>query len=161
MRMSPLALAFGLTASSFAVTGTMAQEAPARTNPVSVALLEKGKAALAAGDLEAADDAFEAALVADPANRAAFVAMGRVAIAQELYGQAFQMTRKALTLEPTDRDALQVQTEALVKMGALDRAKANRAKLAKLCPTGCAQLTTSDETIALAAATPANQARNN
>ena len=53
------------------------------------------------------------------------------------------------------------QTEALVKMGALDRAKANRAKLAKLCPTGCAQLTTSDETIALAAATPANQARNN
>lgn len=158
MRTTPLALALGLFASTMAVP-TAAQDRG--IDPVSVALVERGKAALAAGDYEAADDALEAALVADPANRAAFVAMGRVAMAQELYGQAVAMTRKALVLEPTDRDALLVQTEALVAMGAIERAKANRERLAKLCPTGCAQLTQSDERIALAAATPPATARAN
>lgn len=156
MRMSPLVLALALTAS--ATVPGMAQEAK-RTDPTSLALLEKGRAAYSAGDLAAADDALEAALVADPTNRAAFVAMGRVAIAQELYGQAFQMTRKALILEPTDRDALMVQTEALVAMGAMERARANRERLAKLCPTGCAQLTESDAKIAMAATKP-KQAAN-
>lgn len=158
MRTTPLALVLGLFASTMAMPG-VAQERG--VDPVSIALVEKGKAALKAGDYEAADDALEAALVADPANRAAFVAMGRVAMAQELYGQAVAMTRKALVLEPTDRDALLVQTEALVAMGAIERAKANRARLAKLCPTGCAQLTQSDEKIALAAANPPAATRNN
>lgn len=158
MRTTPLALALGLFASTIAMPGA-AQERG--IDPVSIALLEQGKAALASGDLAAADDALEAALVADPANRGAFVAMARVAMAQELYGQAVAMTRKALTLEPTDRDALLVQTEALVAMGAIERAKANRATLAKLCPTGCDQLTQSDEKIALAAAdTPATNRAN-
>ncbi|MBW0144978.1 hypothetical protein [Sphingomicrobium clamense] len=158
MRTTPLALALGLFASTLAVPGVAQERA---IDPASIALVEQGKAALEAGNLDAADDAFEAALVADPANRAAFVAMGRVAIEQELYGQAVAMTRKALKLEPTDRDALAVQTEALVAMGAIERAKANRAKLAKLCPTGCAQLTASDERISLAAAAPATGERAN
>ena len=80
-----------------------------------------------------ADDALETALAVDPKNRAAFIAMARVAIKQKLYGQAIRLTNKALTLEPTDRDALAVQGEAMVELGALPRAKDNLAKLQKLC----------------------------
>ena len=47
----------------------------------------------------------------------------------------------ALALEPTDRDALAVQGEAMVELGALPRAKDNLAKLQKLCGTaGCPQI---------------------
>ncbi|WP_265570588.1 tetratricopeptide repeat protein [Sphingomicrobium nitratireducens] len=136
MRITPLALALGLAASTVSVP-TLASEQAMKSDPRSAALLEKGKALRAAGKLVEADDALEAALVADPANRAAFVEMARVAIDQKLYGQAIAMTRKALVLEPTDRDALGVQGEAMIELGAMDRAKANRDKLAKLCPTGC------------------------
>ena len=82
-----------------------------------------------------ADDALETALAVDPRNRAAFIAMARVAIKQKLYGQAIRLTNKALALEPTDRDALAVQGEAMVELGALPRAKENLAKLQKLCAT--------------------------
>ena len=51
------------------------------------------------------------------------------------------MTNKALALEPTDRDALAVQGEAMVELGALPRAKDNLAKLQKLCGNaGCPQV---------------------
>ena len=67
--------------------------------------------------------------------------MARVAIKEKLYGQAIRLTNKALALEPTDRDALAVQGEAMVELGALLRAKDNLAKLQKLCGTaGCPQV---------------------
>ena len=59
--------------------------------------------------------------------------MARVAIKQKLFGQAIRLTNKALALEPTDRDALAVQGEAMVELGAVPRAKENLAKLQKLC----------------------------
>jgi len=68
--------------------------------------------------------------------------MARVAQKQKLYGQAIRFTNKALALEPSDREALAVQGEAMVELGAVARAKANLAKLQKLCPTGCDQVTT-------------------
>ena len=86
-----------------------------------------------------ADDALEAALAVDPRNRAAFVVMARVAQKQKLYGQAIRLTNKALALEPTDRDALAVQGEAMVELGAVPRARENLAKLQKLCATPAAR----------------------
>ena len=87
-----------------------------------------------------ADDALETALVVDPKNRAAFTIMAKVAIKQELFGQAIRLINKALALEPTG-DAIAVQGQAMVELGALPRARENLAKLQKLCGTaGCPQV---------------------
>ena len=147
MRFSPLVLMLGLAASAVSVS-VHGQRPDDQIEPKSVELLKKGEAALAAGNLIAADDALETALVVDPRNRAAFVAMARVAIKQKLFGQAIRLTNRALSLEPTDRDAIAVQGEAMVELGAVPRAKENLAKLQKLCVSGCPQLATLNAAIA-------------
>ena len=43
------------------------------------------------------------------------------------------MTNKALLLEPNDPDAIAVQGEAMVEMGATARAQANLQKLQTIC----------------------------
>jgi Tfp pilus assembly protein PilF len=111
-------------------------------DPKSVQLLRQGEALLAAGKYVEADDVLETALAVDPRNRAAFVAMARVAQRQKLYGQAIRFTNKALLLEPTDRQALAVQGEAMVALGALARARDNLARLQKMCPSGCSEVAT-------------------
>lgn len=138
MRLSPLVLALGLAASSLAVP-VAGQKPDDQLAPRSVEFLKRGEAALAAGKLIEADDALETALAVDPRNRAAFVAMARVAMKQRLYGQAIRLTNRALALEPTDRDALAVQGSAMVELGASARAREVLAKLQKLCASGCPQ----------------------
>lgn len=141
MRLSPLVLAFGLAASSLAVP-VAGQKPDNQIAPLSVALLKEGQAKLATGKLIEADDAFEAALAADPRNRQAFVAMAKVAARQKLYGQAIRMTNKALLLEPTDREALEVQGQAMVELGATARAREVLAKLQQLCGAACPETAT-------------------
>ena len=111
-------------------------------SPRSVELMRQGERLLASGKFVEADDVLEAALTVDPRNRAAFVIMARVAQKQKLFGQAIRFTNKALALEPRDLDALAVQGEAMVELGAVPRARDNLAKLQKLCPNGCKQLST-------------------
>ena len=132
MRLSPLVLVFGLAASSMAVPG-VSQRPDDQLAPKSVALVKQGEASAAAGKYLEADDAFETALAVDPRNRAAFNGLARVAIRQKLFGSAIRYTTKALSLEPTDREALLVQGEAMVELGALPRARDNLARLQKLC----------------------------
>lgn len=138
MRLSPLVLAFALAASSLAVP-VAGQKPDNEIAPRSAELLKQGEAALAAGRLIEADDALEAALVVDPRNRAAFVAMAKVAIKQQLYGQAIRLTNRALALDPTDREALAVQGLAMVEQGAAARARDVLAKLQKVCAAPCPQ----------------------
>lgn len=138
MRFSSLSLAL-LTAAALS-SSVIAQTPDDQIAPRSVALMKQGDEALAAGKLESANDSYEAALAADPRNRAAFVALARSAQRQQLFGKAVRLTNKALTIEPGDRDALQVQGEAMVQLGALPKAKENLAKLQKLCAKGCPQL---------------------
>jgi tetratricopeptide (TPR) repeat protein len=148
MRLTPLVLCLGLAASTVPVA-VVGQRPDDQIAPKSVALLKQGETLLSQGKLIEADDAFETALTVDPKNRAAFTAMARVAIKQQLYGQAIKLTNKALALEPTDRDAIAVQGEAMVELGALPRAKENLAKLQKLCgAAGCTQVTVLSATIA-------------
>ena len=147
MRLSPLVLAFGLVASSLAVP-VASQQPDDQITPLSVNLLKKGEAHLAAGRLIEADDALEAALAADPRNRAAFVAMAKVAARQKLYGQAIRMTNKALLLEPADRQALEVQGAAMVELGATARAREVLAKLQKVCGTACPEVASLNAAIA-------------
>jgi Tfp pilus assembly protein PilF len=164
MRLSPVVLALGLAASSFAVP-VVGQKPDDQIAPKSVELLQKGQAALAAGKLMEADDALETALAVDPRNRAAFVAMARVSMKQKLYGQAIRLTNKALQLEPTDRDALAVQGTAMVELGADARAKEVLAKLQKVCAGGCPQVAELNAAIArgptLAQAKTPATAKNN
>jgi tetratricopeptide (TPR) repeat protein len=109
--------------------------------PKSVELQRQGKTLLAAGKLEEAENVLETALAVDPRNRWAFVDLARVAEKQHLFGKAIRMTNKALMLEPNDPDAIAVQGEAMVEMGALARAQANLQKLQTICaPKGCPQI---------------------
>lgn len=164
MRVSPLLLVLGLAASSLAVP-VAGQRADDQLNPLSVQFQKKGEAAYSAGKLIEADDALEAALVADPRNRGAFVSLARVSIRQKLYGQAIRLTNKALALEPNDRAALAVQGEAMVEVGATARARETLAKLQKLCAGPCSEAAQLSSQIArgpaLASAKPAAEAKKN
>ncbi len=138
MRFSPLVLMLGLATSTIAIPAA-GQRPDNQIAPRSIEFSKRGEAALAAGNLLAADDALETALVLDPRNRGAFTTMARVAIKQKLFGQAIRLTNKALSLEPADRDALAIQGEAMVEAGAVPRARNTLAKLQKLCAGPCPQ----------------------
>jgi tetratricopeptide (TPR) repeat protein len=139
MRLLFPVLVAGVT-TALVTTSATGQRPDDQISPRSVALLKEGEAHLAAGRFVQADEALETALALDPRNRAAYIALAKVAQREKLYGQAIRFTKKALGLEPNDRDAIAVQGEAMVEMGAVARAKENLAKLQKLCPSGCTQL---------------------
>jgi tetratricopeptide (TPR) repeat protein len=117
-----------------------AQRADDQILPKSADLQRQGKTLLSAGKLEQAEDALETSLAVDPRNRWAFVDLARVAEKQHLFGKAIRMTNKALMLEPNDPDAIAVQGEAMVEMGAIPRAQANLQKLQSICTKGCPQI---------------------
>ena len=109
--------------------------------PKSLELQHQAREAASAGKLEQAEDLLETALVADPRNRGALIDIARVAEKQHLFGKAVRMTNKALQLEPNDPDAIAVQGEAMVELGATARAQANLQKLQTVCGTkGCPQV---------------------
>ena len=139
MRSLLLVLSAGLAGVALAAPG-VSQRADDQIQPRSLELQHQARTLLAAGKLEDAEDALETALAVDPRNRGAFVDIARVAEKQHLYGKAIRMTSKALLLEPNDPDAIAVQGEAMVEMGATARAQANLQKLQQICGgKGCAQ----------------------
>lgn len=147
-----------------AAPGT-AQRADDKIAPQSVELQQQGKAALAAGKLDDAEGFFETALAVDPRNRWAYVDIARVAERQRLFGKAIRMTNKALALEPNDPDAISVQGQALVQLGATARAQANLQKLQQVCAKGCPQIAQLQAAISrgptVAAAKPAPSPKTN
>jgi tetratricopeptide (TPR) repeat protein len=116
------------------------QRADDQILPRSLELQHQAKDLVSAGKLEAAEDLLESALAVDPRNRGAFVDIARVAEKQHLFGKAIRMTNKALLLEPNDPDAIAVQGEAMVEMGATARAQENLQKLQTICRGGCPQV---------------------
>lgn len=119
----------------------LGQRADDQIQPKSIELQREARALTSAGKLEQAEDVLETALAVDPRNRSAFVDLARVAEKQHLYGKAIRMTSKALLLEPNDLDAIAVQGEAMVEMGATARAQANLQKLQQICGAkGCPQV---------------------
>jgi Flp pilus assembly protein TadD len=140
MRLLPSVLLIGLAGVALAgpVSG---QRADDQINPKSVQLMHQGQALITAGKLDQAEDVLETALAVDPRNRWAFVDLARVAEKQQLFGKAIRMTNKALLLEPNDPDAIAVQGEAMVQLGAVARAQVNLQKLQTICaPKGCPQI---------------------
>ncbi|URW76490.1 hypothetical protein M9980_04535 [Sphingomonas donggukensis] len=141
MRYLSVTAAVGLTLLSLS-TSLSGQRPDEQIDARSLALLEKGKAARAAGNLQGATDLIETALVVDPRNRGAFLTLAEIARTQELPGKAIRLYREALLLEPNDVAALRGQGEALVQKGAVVRARENLARIQKLCPKTCADGTT-------------------
>jgi len=140
MRSMPRFLLIGLSGIALAAP-VAGQRADDQIQPKSVELMHQGQAAMAAGKLEEADNLLETALAVDPRNRWAYVNLARVAERQHLFGKAIRMTNKALVMEPNDPEALAVQGEAMVEMGATARAQANLQKLQQVCGAkGCPQV---------------------
>ena len=110
-----------------------AQRTDDQIQPKSVQLMHQGEAALSSGKLEDAENLLETALAVDPRNRWAYVDIAKVAEKQHLFGKAVRMTDKALMIEPNDPDAIAVQGEAMVQMGATARAQENLQKLQRIC----------------------------
>src|SRR6478609_11663218 len=139
MRTFPRLLIIGFAGLALAAP-VAGQRTDDQIQPKSVELQRQAKALTSAGKLEEAEDMLETALAVDPRNRWAFVDLARVAEKQHLFGKAIRMTNKALALEPNDPDAIAVQGEAMVELGATARAQANLQKLQTICSKGCPQL---------------------
>jgi Tfp pilus assembly protein PilF len=140
MRSLPRLVVMGFVGLALA-SPVIGQRADDQIQPKSVELQRQARTFMATGKLEQADDVLETALAVDPRNRGAFVDLARVAEKQHLFGKAIRMTSKALLLEPNDPDAIAVQGEAMVEMGAVARAQANLQKLQQVCGAkGCPQI---------------------
>jgi tetratricopeptide (TPR) repeat protein len=159
MRLVARAVLMGLAAFALAAP-VSGQRSDDQILPKSVELQRQAQTLMSAGKLEQAEDALETALAVDPRNRWAFVDLARIAEKERLFGKAIRMANKALQLEPNDPDAIAVQGEAMVELGATARAQANLQKLQTICPKGCPQLTqlsaaiTRGPTVAAAKAPP-------
>lgn len=138
MRFTPIALTLALAAATMASSG-LGQRPDDQFDPRSVAMVEQARALSTAGRHDEAIDLLESALVVDPRNRGAYIALGRVAQAQRLPGKAIRLYGDALRLEPNDVGALAGQGEAFVQRGAVERARANLARIRTVCGQTCAQ----------------------
>ena len=136
MRYTSAAAAIGLTLLTLS-TSLAGQRPDNQIDARSMQLLERGKAARAAGNLVGANDLVETALAVDPRNRAAFIMLADIAQAQSLPGKAIRLYREALLLEPNDVGALRGQGEAMVAKGAVEKARENLAKIRTLCAKTC------------------------
>jgi len=128
-------------AATLVASPVVGQRADNQIFPRSIELQRQAEAQVVAGKLVEAGELLETSLAVDPRNRAAFVDLARVAQKQRLFGKTIRLTSKALELEPNDLDAIEVQGEAMVELGALPRARENLAKLQRICTNGCKQLT--------------------
>ena len=140
MRYTPAALALSLLV---AVTASVSFSAPPQPlDPRASALLTQGRAQLAAGHVEEAVDAYEAALTVQPGNVAILLDLAEATRRQGMQGKALRYYREALTAEPSNVMAISGEGAAFVEKGAVEKAKENLAKIQKLCPKTCAEGTT-------------------
>lgn len=146
MRVSFLALGAGLILASLPTASNA--RADDDIFPHSIELVQMGAAAQKAANLDKAIDYYEAALVADPRNRSALIALAQVARAQGLTGKAIGLYRDALTLEPNDVLALAGQGEALAEKGAVEKARGRLAEVKHLCASPCPAATGLEKAIA-------------
>ena len=132
MRFTPAALAAALLLATVSST-TLSAPAVAPISPASRAMQAEGERLEAVGSLSDAIGYLETALAADPRNAGAYIALGRIARAQQLPGKAIAYFRAAIALVPTSRAALLGSGQALADRGATDRAREQLTRLQALC----------------------------
>lgn len=125
-------------AGALLLTGSVA--ANDKYKDASRALVGQATMALKAEDAETALMLYERALVANPANLNALIGLGKTHEIMGRVGRGLKYYRHALEIDPNALTALEAQAVAFLKRGMVDRAEANRAKLARLCAAGCEPL---------------------
>jgi tetratricopeptide (TPR) repeat protein len=136
MRFAPAAAALSLLAAVTASAGLGADREP---DPRAHALIAQGQAHLQMGETQAAIDAFEAALVVDPAFTEIYLDLAEAARQEGLQGKAIKYYREALERDPRNLAAISGEGEALVEKGAVEKARRNLAQLESLCGEGCTE----------------------
>ncbi len=142
MRFAPAAAALSLFLATTASVSVADDRAP---EPRAAMLIAEGRAALEAGDTQAAIDAFEAAFTVDPGYTPILIELAQASRREGLQGKAITYYREALTRDPGNFAAISGEGEALVEKGALEKAQRNLARLESLCGINC------PETLALQA----------
>ncbi|WP_199798847.1 tetratricopeptide repeat protein [Qipengyuania thermophila] len=137
MRFAPAAAALSLV---LAMTGSVLVAQQPVPHPAASALIDTGRAALAAGQTQEAIDAFEAALVIDPAYTPLFVEMAAAARQAGMTGKAVGLYRQALARDPANLDAIAGEGAAFAEQGAVERARGNLSRLRSLCGNDCPQV---------------------
>jgi tetratricopeptide (TPR) repeat protein len=139
MRYYPAAIALSLLA---AVSASVGQAGDYQPDPRAEALVMEGKMLLGSGDTQSAIGSFEAALAIDPGYYDVYLQLAEAARQDGLQGKAIHYYREALEREPGNLAAITGEGEALVERGAVEKAKANLAKLESLCGEGCVETQT-------------------
>ncbi|MEM7664309.1 MAG: hypothetical protein AAF250_00500 [Pseudomonadota bacterium] len=134
MRFAPAAAALSLV---LAVTASVAGAQDREPDARAAALIMQGQASLAAGETQAAIDAFEAALAVDPGYTPIFLELAEAARQDGLQGKAIVYYREALERDPGNFAAISGEGAALVEKGAVEKAKRNLARLQSLCGDSC------------------------
>lgn len=142
MRFAPAAAALALLLATSASVLSAGDRAP---DPRAAALNMQGQAALEAGDVQAAIDAFEASLAVDPGYTPTIIHLATAARRDGLQGKAIRYYREALERDPGNFAAIAGEGAALVEKGAVEKAQRNLARLESLCGETC------PETVALQA----------
>jgi tetratricopeptide (TPR) repeat protein len=149
MRFTPAVVALSLLA---AVTASVSYGAAHEPDPRAAALVAEGQSALRAGQVQAAIDAFEAALTIDPAYTAIYLDLAEAARREGLQGKAIHYYLETLERDPKNFAAISGEGEALLEKGAVEKARRNLAQLESMCGDDCAE--TRQLAAALARGTP-------
>lgn len=135
MRFTPAALALTLLAG---VTSSITYSSPrGDLDPRASALLAQGQAALSGGQVNAAIDAFEAALVVQPGNVSILLSLAEATREQGMQGKALHYYREALESDPRNLLAIAGEGAALAEKGAVKKAERNLARLKGMCGSDC------------------------
>lgn len=137
MRYTPAALALSLLAAVSASSGFGAAT-PAPLDPRAAALVQQGRDALAAGQVDGAIDAYEAALAVQPGNVTVLLSLAEATRREGMQGKALAYYRDALAADPDNQYAIAGEGAALVEKGAIEKARRNLARLEQLCGKDCA-----------------------
>jgi len=136
MRYYPAALALSLLVGLSASASWSAPATP--LDPRAAALQAQGRASLSAGNIDAATDAFEAALAVQPGQVTLVLDLAEAARRQGMQGKALRYYRDVLDQDPQNIAALSGEGAALAEKGALEKARRNLARLEGMCGSGCA-----------------------
>ncbi len=138
MRFAPVAIAISMLA---AISGSAGLANGQQPDARAQALVAEGKVQLAAGNVQGAIDAFEAALVLEPGQSDIYVNLAEAARHDGLQGKAIHYYRDALEHDPNNVAAISGEGEALAEKGAIDNAREILARVQDLCGGECMEAT--------------------
>ena len=137
MRYTPAAVALSLVV---AVSSSAIFSAPSEAlDPRAAKLMGEGRAAVSAGNMQGAIDAYEAALTVEPGSVTVLLALADATRRTGMQGKALHYYRVALVSDPRNLAAIAGEGVALAEKGATEKANRNLARLQSLCGKDCAE----------------------